>query len=593
MTRTRPLLSRLVRRSDDSGFTMLAVLVSAFLVMSLLLVGIALAASAMTRSRASQDDRAALTAAQAGLADYISRLNNCETYYLGSASPCATTNPAMGAGNWATLPGTSGADAARYNQQIISTPLDAGSTGVRVQVDGRARGETRRLTVDLARTGFLKYLYYTDYETFSPSNTRRLRAGTSYITGDTSTSFTLSGSGTARSFTIPRNATVTVAQPTEAQVQAGCQRYYYANGATPARSTFPRTVSWTSASGSGSTEAWPTTAQAAPGGTANYTCLTINFSGADTFDGPVHSNDAFSISGPVLFKGDTTTSWKTTGNPWYGAANPSTSGRNPEWATRMDMPSTTDKQKSVAASGGCLYSGPTAIEFLSDGKLRVKSPQSTSSSTGANCGGGTTSYQTVDGPGNGVIYVQAGPTANSCIDEYQKVTGDVTNYDNNNCRAGDAFVRGTVKGQFTVAAEHDVVVTGNVVYNGGTGSSSTDVLGLVGSNNVAVWNPVTAAGTNINPPGDRRIDAAMASVSNSITVFNYGSGTRIGTLIVNGVLIQKFRGPVATGSGTITSTGYSKDYRYDPRLTKLPPPTFIAPVNDPWKVISLSEQRAS
>jgi hypothetical protein len=61
----------------------------------------------------------------------------------------------------------------------------------------------------------------------------------------------------------------------------------------------------------------------------------------------------------------------------------------------------------------------------------------------------------------------------------------------------------------------------------------------------------------------------------SFEVKNYSTKTPTGTLTVYGGIVQDVRGAVGTanGSGTIT-TGYAKNYTYDPRLLKTPPPDY-------------------
>ena len=587
-----------INRRDDEGFTMLAVLASAFLVMALVLVGIGYAMVSVQRSRTSQDTRGALAAAQAGVQDYLSRLNNCERYFLASNNCPNINTAALTTVAGAVVPGTSGQALARYTQKVISTPLTAGSTGgVRLEVVGTVDGESRTLTVDLQRDGFLDYLYYTDYETFSPASTRRLFLGEpsfDLTSSSTNRTFVLNGSGAAKSVTFPKGVKYTLSAPTEDQITRGCQRYHYSTATSPARTTFPRTVTI----GGSDVEIWPATNDSSPFDVASYfTCLTISFSGNDSFDGPLHSNDSLRLSGPVMFKKAVTTAWQTTGNTWYGDSDPAAGSTKPKYHAPLKMPDTATAQKDVAAANGCVYTGPTSIKFLSSGKMEVLSPNTAANTVNSGCATGSgnammSSPQVVSGPANGVVYVQSTTTANNCVTAFQKVSGDITDYDNNSCRAGDVFVQGDVSGQVTVVAEHNVVITDDIKYVGGL-KTGTDVLGLIGQNNVAVWHPVkisNGAYVNINANVSRRIDAAIASVSNSFTVFNYSQGARIGTLNINGVILQRFRGPVATGSGTTTSSGYAKDYSYDGRLSKLPPPSFISPVNDPWQVNTLTEQ---
>ncbi len=54
----------------------------------------------------------------------------------------------------------------------------------------------------------------------------------------------------------------------------------------------------------------------------------------------------------------------------------------------------------------------------------------------------------------------------------------------------------------------------------------------------------------------------------------------LGTLSVNGSIVQKFRGPVGTG-GTY-ATGYQKSYTYDDRLGVLAPPYLFDLLSAAW-----------
>ncbi|WP_432571071.1 type IV pilus modification PilV family protein [Kineococcus sp. SYSU DK005] len=596
---------RRIRRNDDAGFTMLAVLASMVLIMGLVLVGIGYAVAAHRSARTSQDAKSALSAAQAGLQDFIHRLNACEDYYAYPNQSCVSTtpNPAIRTApadtNVAVVPGTGGVEQAVYSQRVLVRPTDLNSSGkVRVEVVGQVVNkdtqqvrETEKLVADLGRDGFLRFLYFTDYETFSPANTRLLR--TPFTVKPTS-SITVRDYRTGATHTLSANVTYTVAQPTLDQVTAGCARYYYnADNTVPNRANFPRTITGAGLPAAG-VQYWPGSTSSA-GAIGNYQCLTINFSGTDTFDGPVHTNDAMSISGPVTFKDDVTTGWKpTSGTPWYGTGTPSGAGNKPVGAGRKDLPSTTDKQAEIAAKNGCVYTGPTSIVFLANGSMKVRSPATRGGdvNTGcANVAGSTlmSDEQTVKGPANGVVYVKKSTAASGTCLSFQSNPLDVTNYDNAGCTRGDAFVQGTVSGRFTVAAEHDVIVTDDVLYRGGT--AGTDALGLIGTNNVAVWHPVNAGGQNINTPADLEIDAAIASTTNSFTVLNHDKGLKLGTLTIRGVIIQRYRGPVATGSGVATSTGYSKNYLFDDRLEGTPPPAFIEPKNDSWDIKSTSIQQ--
>ena len=77
------------------------------------------------------------------------------------------------------------------------------------------------------------------------------------------------------------------------------------------------------------------------------------------------------------------------------------------------------------------------------------------------------------------------------------------------------------------------------------------------------------------------IYAAILSTTHSFVVDNFNCGeTQLGDLHVYGAIAQNYRGIV----GTVGSTGYIKDYKYDSRLAVDEPPYFLSPLNAGWKV---------
>ncbi len=377
-------------------------------------------------------------------------------------------------------------------------------------------------------------------------------------------------------------------------------------------------------------------------------CTEIQFASADALGGPVHSNDSLLICG-ATFSGHVTSA--NSNPPFYrvpgGCGQPNTgttTAFSVESKSVIGMPSTNSELRKEVRSDlpsdvprpGCLYTGPTTIEFLSNGKMTIKSPwtkltnvvgqPATSGSVSSKCGTpgtsglGSASGQTIDVPTNSVIYVQnipgsTGPNYSSdsatgtgvtCkTPAGASATGNGVGYPVANevapsvssasasygCRNGDVFVKGNVAGQLTIAAENYIYVTDDLKYV----NPQKDMVGLVGQNAVWIWNPVKyvyANGTN-NPPtsyanvyaaDDRRVDAALLSVAHSFGVQNYDRGTARGTLTVNGAIAQKFRGTVATTGGSGLSTGFYKNYLYDTRFRYTAPPKFLSPVTTTYGV---------
>jgi len=292
-------------------------------------------------------------------------------------------------------------------------------------------------------------------------------------------------------------------------------------------------------------------------------------------------------------------------NPYCGASTPEFRyAGDPRFQAPLDLPpSNSSIRREVdtryTATPGCLYSGPTKIEFNSNGTMNVDNAW-TQNGGAAWCGVGNN----LPLPDNGVIYVQNVPTP---ADAYTRATptrpcqtngnsigypvaNDITSY---GCQTGDAFVEGTLKGQVTVAAENNVIVTWHLDYAGG--AAGTDILGLIANNYVEVYHPIRCAnmsdsGCELPAKGsnrfqDARIAAAILSVNHSFRVQNYAAGTQLGRLNITGAIAQRYRGIV----GLINTSGYDKNYVYDPRLRYSSPPKFLDPIKSAYGVTLFSE----
>jgi hypothetical protein len=78
---------------------------------------------------------------------------------------------------------------------------------------------------------------------------------------------------------------------------------------------------------------------------------------------------------------------------------------------------------------------------------------------------------------------------------------------------------------------------------------------------------------------------AMLALGHSFIVQNYDEGDQLGTITVNGVIAQKWRGPVGTSGGT----GYLKNYGYDSRLQYASPPYVQDSTETPYRVSQWAE----
>ncbi|MBF0672656.1 MAG: hypothetical protein IR160_08730 [Salinibacterium sp.] len=578
---------RALRRNDE-GIAMVTVI---GITSVLVLLVVAATATVLGSQRKSVDDsdwNAALAAAYAGIDEYQNRISD-EPSYVKYGNPASefsnpsgsststvqlppTANPAFGLGedgDWATVPGS---DNARFRYEVDN--MDYGTTGtVKLRSTGIVGSQTRTIVANLRQTGFIDFLYFTDYEMSDPD---------------------------VRGMSVSPPATV------------ACTVVHK----------------------------WK------PGGSSRG-CATIQFGNSDEIWGPLHSNDTMLIC-RARFEGVV-----TTGNPSghfdrpSGCSYPNFAEGPPVYSPSIAMPPTNSQLKQETRTDlpddvprpGCLYTGPTSIEFRAGGKMHVKSPWTKYTNTsGATAATGDNSQSslcgtpeqlrsgvTLDVPENNVIYVQniplSGPNAASNGDTTapavaggwftpsqpaackHAATGsrltnnlghsqNVVGYPRTNelpprigtdadtsygCRNGDVFIEGELSGGgVTVAAENYVYVTGDLTYE----NADRDMLGLVGNNAVWVYNPMRYNSGTAILPKHRTIEAAILSVSHTFAVQNYNVGGDRGKLTVHGAIAQKFRGPV----GNTGPNGYDKNYTYDTRFRYSAPPKFLSPVTTTYGV---------
>jgi len=539
--------------------------------------------ASMVPARREQDYQAAIAAAQAGVDDYLSRLNANNTYW--QTTDC--TNPAMrrpfpgasppcgwAAGTqvgWAPVPGATNpagqscaATPTPPNCALFHYDVDASSTmtngSITLISTGRSGKVDRSVQTAIGWNGFADFLYFSDIESVDPSNP--------YVYGINNTT-----------------------------AQTKCSRHYWDNP--------PRDTSY---------------------------CYDIYFVGGDRINGPLHTNDALLITGSPTFNGAVTTAYpacapNSAGTPpppssCYrdgGSANP-TFAKGISYHKLMTMPASNDalKQQTNAATSigapGCLYTGPTRIHFNAGGTMTVWSPYSLSLNPG--CGTPSPNNQTIPVPNNNVIFVQnvpssqAVPAAGNCapgsIGGYPQ-SGDANyNFGEYDCRAGTVFVDGTLSGRVTVGADNNIIIVDNITYAGGLGGQ--DSLGLVANNSVEIYHPVYCywwyrgvcqSGSNMSRPGgvgpftNPTIQAAILSVKHSFGVQLYPLGSPLGTLSVDGSIAQEYRGAVGTFSGSSPVSGYSKAYTYDNRLQYAPPPYYLKPTDTAFSARTFAEVPAA
>lgn len=496
-------------------------------------------------SKRDQNWAAALAAAQAGIDDYQSRLNLTDGAYFqyNTASP-DSDNPAMGQAlgkpSWASVPQVGGGTARAGFHYDVDTSTYTGTGGVApngiitVTSTGRVGTKTRTLQAQVRRSGFLDYVYFTDYETEDPLDyaTQSLRdyansyCANTYYPGRGSQCTDIQFANDTVNGPLHSNDAILICN--NARFQDAVTTMYKGSagrnfrtdvcsstsGTSFVRSGDPRTVAKVTMPSTNSSLKAQTAATASPRG-----CL---------------------FTGPTKVVIDETQVLVT--SPW----------------TRVLTPGCTKDSWMPIPANGVIY----VDDVPADGGTDPNSWPTGSVAGKPTC---------LDPQGN-----QKNNVGYPIPDEVGWIYP---------CLHGDAFVQersGSVNsaldGRLTIAAHQNLYVTNNVDYKNGTSGSS--FLGLIAEQFVYYWHPTDSNNANLNLPGqsspfqNARISAALLSVNHAVTTMNYAEGVDLGILNITGGISQKYRGIVKKGNA-----GYSKNYVYDKRLKYDAPPHFLSPTS--------------
>lgn len=577
-------LARLLRaiHGDERGIALPVVIGTGMLMLILVATSLTVASNGLRKTDTEQDQNGALDAAYAGVEEYQSRLATDNSYYTygnkdapfsvatGSTKLTLPTGAAANAafglgtsGSWATVPGST--PIASYRYEVDNSHYSANGT-IRIRVTGRVAQSTRTIVADLKQSGFIDYLYFTDYEVQDPDLTGKTQCAlhiwegrpstcTSIQFGSTDTvdgpvhsndTLTVCGSKFLGKVTSSSTSTPIVVTP------SGCAKGSYPNGQTAPylqpQVTMP-----------------PTNAQLKKETRNDLTASEVPLPGC-------------------LYTGPTVITFTADG--------------------KMNVKSPWTKKTQVSETSGVASAAPAMCG---------------TPGTGSN-GLGSTTGATIDVIASNVVYVQNVPTLASdpnyssavpsgfaCVNSNAGWTLGTTQFPVANeitpdgssaskpaygCKNGDVFVKGVLKGAVTVGAENYIYITGDLTYS----DSAKDIIGLVGNNAVWVWNPMkkVTSGSGWNQTtttkplltdSGRTINAAILSVAHTFQVQNYDQGGDArGTLTVKGSIAQTFRGPV----GLVGGSGYIKSYKYDTRFAYLAPPKFLSPVSSAYGVSQFS-----
>jgi hypothetical protein len=678
----KPSLRRDALRGDDSGIAMLMVVAIIMIMTLLVTTAIAYAMAVKTQAKRDQDWNAALAAAGAGIDDFVSRVNKSDSYVqavdctnLAWKGPKAGTNTcgwsASTAAGWLNVQaGLAKGGQFHYDVDTSSFFKDG---SVRLNSTGKVNGVSRTLQVRLARGGPVDFVYSTDFEDADPANTYVYPSGASVNCGGSGTTLakywyqTRSGcqeitfvGGDVLDGPVHFNDTPLLSSG------SGSSHPIFSQGYETADPGCPTTGAATSGNppvgtSAGSGKCWRSSSSSAPQFGAGTTAVGVGIRSM------VDTSDQFSTFPGCVYTGDTRIRFNSDGT--MTVWNTKSSGTT---LTGPNSPSGTNCGNAAAfvpASGQKYPSAGQTVPVPNDMVIYVKNSASSTTCVPGQIVNGTTSGST----SNDQIPVGSGSASTGVTDvsffnpssittvstaafkhttvwsaaatpaptgPTETPTGD-THPVTFDCGSGNVYVEGTLNARVTLAAQNNVIITGNLLMNGtaaGNVAVGTPMLGLVAANSVVVYHPqsrgfstpttnVTAVKTPSSGTGTcsstigalptgsatatsmtctwtttktfnstysdlaypsastgssfhRWIYASIQTLQHSFWVGNYNAGSFQGTLSVRGSIAQRWRGIVGTGGSS--GTGYLKDYSYDTRLKFSAPPYFPQWNNAVW-----------
>ncbi len=575
MRTVRPLLDAMRRAGrDERGVTLLVVLGVMIVLSALVAASLTLTANnagTVTRTVANQK---AYDAAEAGVNFELAQLNQSSTNWL--SCPSLTTpqvvdydqpdnaneTPYVESFTYSTLPAYTSLSGTTYSKcepnnadsVIDATPGSAGDlrmlftgyAGPKSATTGKQQ-ESRSVVASFSPVSFTRFLSYTNYEVLDPS----------------------------------------IKWPNESSYATGCTKYY-SEGRTQVAAT-----------------------SASPG----TACLALRLvNPGDNVNGPMWSNDSLDLcESPSLGLSESSNTVEAAGTYCDTGATASkavidgTSGTpTPTEGTKLTPPSSVSAIGETAVNNpgfACHFEGPTDIVL-----------------NGNNVEASNAKFYTLYKPAKSftynycrVIYVSANASAkcevaytpfsstyddplysSSLLGSNQYLGGNngseqLTTGSDGGC--GDAYVKGSYSRSVTIAATGDVVIDGNIT---NTSTNKTAVLGLTASNWVRVFHPVEGNqthGTSCTAKANKTtydlneptIEAAILADQHSFIVDNYNCGAKLGKLNIVGSVAQNYRGPVSSPfNSSSPTTGYEKNYTYNPVLSTDDPPYFSTPEGANW-----------
>lgn len=619
----KTLIRRLQRRiADEAGAALVVVLALSITMLILITAALSFSLSGVKTAHNDSDSTAALAAAYAGIDEYSSRLSNDSRYQgygnpdspftiaTGSEDtvalpPAAEENPAFGigaTGTWATIAGSDGRASFRYE---VDNSHYSGTGTLRVRSTGRVGDETQSIVADLKQTGFIDFLYFSEHEIGDPdifdtrcgddgkrpSDWAAVKSGSTVKHGSYCTEIQFGEhdilDGKVHSNDILRICGATFKRPVTTATKITSPQYVYP-------STCGKTATFLSSTNSGGVI--PRAAE------MNMPPTNGEMQKEARVD--------LDIARPgCMYTGPTQITFLSSGkvnvvSPWTKVTQPSLTVGIPNGAG-AECGDIGELQTSAGSTftppGQNLLYVQGVPKDLADPNYSQPSEwvpaQCTAWNWWGNCTRTTPGYWTAGDTPVGFTCNDSGSASEGWT--FRQSSSTTLRYPLQNertpeessssspsygCVTGDAYIKGTVSGQITVASANFVYITGDLLYN----DTAVDVLGIVGNNAVWVWNPMSSTYNSgygcsssrcAMTPKNRTINGAILSVKHTFQVQNYAIGGDRGVLTVNGAIAQKFRGTVGQGTN-----GYDKSYNYDARLFAISPPKFLLPTSTTYGV---------
>jgi len=520
------------RARGEQGAALVMVLLALMAMLILSLAAVEYGVGSETVSRRDQDWNASLSAAEAGLDDFVFRLNENANYFAYNAgNPPPDGNLAFS--EYVTVAG--GNTTAQYRYSTDTSTLTTDGT-IKITSTGKVGDTKRTVKATIRRRSFIDYLYFTDFETLDPA----LYTGSPYT-------------------------------PAQAQVQ--CAKYYYAG-----RNSNCTDITFVSADAiNGPLHS----------NDAIRICGSAHFNG-DTSTSWSGSNgkrwrDGCPTSNPVFVNA---------GDPKYVSPltmPPSNSALRAETATGKGGCLYTGPTRIKFNSGGTMtVKSPFSKNTLNgcptngtgtlptNGVVYVQNVPSSSSDPNYTSG---CPYSV-----NGRAHPLGMPISNEnttygCRNGDAFIEGTLQGQltltsENNIVITWHQQYQGGVGGSdlLGLIANNNIEIWHPVQCSSGSSSSCNLNVNfpLETPRNAKLQNPV--------------IQAAVLSLAHSFRNQKWNIGAPLGTINLTGAIAQKYRGPVGTTSGGTIITGYAKGYVYDQRLRYLSPPKFLEPIASAWSV---------